>query len=123
MNDIDEHFRKIASQNDEFRRTFTGGCVETSKGIDALDTYTQSCVYQFIRTSKNFSGDIDPFDERDLGGFVIGVHRIVWKIENQGKDKAEKSPDPSNPELTTRILKIMLAEEYSKEPILPLSGL
>ncbi len=123
MQELIHHSRKIAALNDEVRRTLKGGRVETSAGVDKLDIYTQICAYQLVRDSKVFADDNDPYDERDFGGFVIGAHRFIWKIDYLDTDMVEKSADPSNPKITTRILKIMLADEYCLEPISPQSGL
>lgn len=119
MSDFDEYYLKIGALNDAFRHTLKGGRVETSAGVDALDTYTQMCAIHLVREAKNLMGSTDPFDERDFGCFVIDTHRFIWKIEYLDTDADVESADPSNTDITTRILKIMLADEYCREPISP----
>ncbi len=123
MQELIHHSRKIAALNDQLRYTLKDGYVETSASVDKLDIYTQICAYQLVRESNVFAGENDPYNERDFGGFVIGAHRFIWKIDYLDPAMAEKSADPSNPKVTTRILKIMLADEYCLEPISPQSGL
>ncbi|WP_350335248.1 DUF3768 domain-containing protein [Coralliovum pocilloporae] len=119
MSDFESYYRKIGAMNDAFRRSLKGGRVETTAGIDALNTYTQMCAFQLVRDAKSLSGHTDPFDERDFGAFAIGAHRLIWKIEYLDTDTGGKSTDPSNPNITTRVLKLMLADEYCREPISP----
>ena len=112
MRDTVKHSRKIATLNDELRRTFRGGQVVLTQGVSALDTYTQICALQLVRGYRDFSDVNNPYDERDFGGFQIGMHGFFWKIDCFDKGTAGLSFDPSNPKVTTRVLTIMLAEEY-----------
>jgi hypothetical protein len=42
----------------------------------------------------------------------IGDHEIMFKIDYYDVTLNYLSPDPSNPEVTVRVMTIMLAEEY-----------
>jgi Protein of unknown function (DUF3768) len=38
--------------------------------------------------------------------------RCFWKIDLYDREMELMSPDPANPDVTTRILTVMLADEY-----------
>ncbi|HUB63143.1 MAG TPA: DUF3768 domain-containing protein [Methylocella sp.] len=48
----------------------------------------------------------------DFGSFELAGQRFFWKIDCYDKSLEFGSVDPADPENTTRVLTIMLAEEY-----------
>ena len=48
----------------------------------------------------------------DFGSVEVGPDRLFWKIDYYDAALANHSPDPSDASVTTRVLTIMLAEEY-----------
>lgn len=58
----------------------------------------------------------DDFDEdtpeHDFGTFTIDGQKFFWKIDYYNLTMDGGSPDPSDPEVTQRVLTLMLAEEY-----------
>ena len=65
-----------------------------------------------VRKYKDFTPINDPYFEHDFGSIQFGENTIFWKIDYYDIDLQMHSPDPSDPAVTTRILTIMLAEEY-----------
>ena len=65
-----------------------------------------------MRDFDAFTSDNDPYDERDLGAFKEDGERMLWKIDYYDLDRRFGSPDPANPDVTTRALTIMLGSEY-----------
>jgi hypothetical protein len=50
--------------------------------------------------------------EYDFGAIDEDGVRFFWKIDTYDRDVSAHSPDPIDPEVTTRILTVMLTEEY-----------
>lgn len=98
---------EIAKNNDEFRRGMSG-CTVT-RGVAALATFMNE-IFVAVRDFSEFSDDNDPYGEHDFGSFEMFAHKFFWKIDYY--DEALKGwCDPLSPDCT-RVLTIMLAEEY-----------
>jgi len=70
-------------------------------------------VYEAVRTFASLSLRWnDPLHEHDFGGFQHCGAKLFWRIDYFDKSWGYASPDPSNPDVTTRVLTIMLAREY-----------
>jgi hypothetical protein len=102
----------IRELNDAFRTTFAGGRVLLTAGVDALPTDVQAMVLHTVATYSDFTPDNDPRGEHDFGSFELARHRIFWKIDYYDRECRFGSNDPSDPQKSTRVLTIMLAEEY-----------
>jgi hypothetical protein len=101
---------KIRMLNDTFRRTLTGGRVLATAGIATRPDIDQ--IVTRVRQYLEFSEGDDPYGEHDMGWFVHSGDKIMWKIDYYGPSLEQGSDDPSNPNVTTRVLTIMLAHEY-----------
>ena len=105
--------KKIAELNDLCRKAMgVAGKVFQTAGICALPLADQSAIREKVETFDAFNPDNDPHKERDFGAFEHNGERIFWKIDYYDRDMAAHSTDPTDPEVTTRVLTIMLAEEY-----------
>lgn len=104
---------EITRLNDLLREIFLTGRVLLTEGIRALPEELREEVITRVRTYKDFTIDNDPHQERDFGGFEIeGVGGVFWKIDYFDRELCYLSPDPADPQVTRRVLTIMLAEEY-----------
>ncbi len=103
---------RIAELNDAFRRTGRGGRVLMTRGVAALGEDLVLRAVEAVRTFEAFTEDNDPYGEHDFGSFELEGRRIFWKIDAYDQDERYGSPDPADPAVTTRVLTIMLAEEY-----------
>ncbi len=65
-------------------------------------------VWQF----SDFTTENEPHGEHDCALMTAGGERIIWKIDYYDRELKHGSPDPADPEVTTRVLTIMLASEY-----------
>lgn len=103
---------RIRELNDAFRKTFIGGRVYLTQGVNALPDGARSAVIRKVRDFADFTPDNDPHGEHDFGSLEIAGSKFFWKIDYYAPDMDGGSENPSNPAMTTRILTIMFAEEY-----------
>jgi len=102
-----------AELNDRFRRSFLGGRVFMTVGIQALPEGIQAAIFAKVQQFDTFTEDNDPYGEHDFGAFEApGAGKIFWKIDYYAPDMQHGSEDPTDPKQTVRVLTIMLASEY-----------
>ena len=103
---------RIRALNDAFRRTFVGGMVMITAGVEAMPIEQRRSLLQKVRAFDVFTDDNDPHGEHDFGLVELGGARCFWKIDYYDREMEAFSPDPADPSVTTRVLTVMLAEEY-----------
>jgi hypothetical protein len=108
MADVDA--LKIRALNDHARLSFTGCRVVITQGIQAMDNVPD--LLDQVRWYDQFTPDNDPYGEHDFGSFRYGDETVFWKWDYYDVDMSMHSPDPSDATVTTRVLTIMLADEY-----------
>jgi hypothetical protein len=104
--------QRIQQLNDAFRTTMTGGRVMMTAGVDALPSDVKAMVIRRVATFSEFTPDNDPHGEHDFGTFAVAGRKFFWKIDYYDATVEFGSEDPADPSKTTRVLTIMLAEEY-----------
>ena len=103
---------RIAALNDAFRKSMHGGRVVITAGVNALPPDVKQEILEAVRGFQDFGPDNDPWGEHDFGSLRIAGHRIMWKIDYYDADCLYGSEDPSDPAKTTRVMTILLAQEY-----------
>ena len=103
---------RIRALNDVFRTTFTGGQVLLTPGVNDLPSDVRAMAIRKVATFDAFGPDNDPHGERDFGSFDLAGHKLFWKIDYYAPDLQGGAEDPADPEMTARVLTIMLAAEY-----------
>ena len=103
---------RIRELNDAFRSTFAGGKVVMTAGVDALPDMVKAAALQKAATFDQFTEDNDPYGEHDFGSFELCKRKFFWKIDYYDRAMEHGSEDPSDPKQTTRVMTVMLAEEY-----------
>jgi hypothetical protein len=103
---------RIRDLNDQLRRSLTGGLLHITRGVIALGGKRQAAILDAIASFDAFGPDNDPYGEHDFGALEVEGARLFWKIEYFDRGLTGHSPDPADPTVTTRVLTIMLAEEY-----------
>ena len=101
---------KIRALNDQARQSFTGCRVVITQGIQAMPNVPD--ILDQVRWYDVFTPDNDPHGEHDFGSFRCAGETIFWKWDYYDVDMGMHSPDPSDTTVTTRVLTIMLADEY-----------
>jgi hypothetical protein len=104
--------RRVRVLNDNFRSTFIGGKVVTTAGVADLPIDVKARAFIQVQRFARFDADNDPHGEHDFGGFEVAGEKFFWKIDYYDERCEFGSEDPADPEKTTRILTIMLADEY-----------
>ena len=101
---------QIRELNDAFRTGRGDGHLVVTQGIAARNDVWE--IVQLVRKYNSFDSGNDPHGEHDFGTIEIDGQCIFWKLDLYSKDMSSGSPNPADPSVTTRILTIMLAEEY-----------
>ena len=102
----------IATLNDTFRKTFTGGQVLLTAGIAAMSSEDKANIISLVQNFDNFTPDNNPYSENDFGTFDYKGEKILWKIDYYDLNNKYHSEDPSNPYITNRVLTIMKVFEW-----------
>jgi hypothetical protein len=105
---------RIRDLNDAFRKTLnsTLGRVLVTAGVNALPRDLRARALLEVATFETFDADDDPHGEHDFGGFELAGHTFFFKITYYDPRRECDSDDPADPAKTTRVLTLMLAEEY-----------
>ena len=102
----------IRDLNDVFRHTFDGGIVMRTHGFVSLSHRLQRAFIAAIQAFDGFTDGNDPYREHDFGLVAIEDIQVFWKIDYYDETLTRASPDPADRNLTTRVLTIMLANDY-----------
>jgi hypothetical protein len=109
---MDSKTARIRALNDELRQNFAGGIAVMTPGIAALGAEAVARIVKTVAVFDEFCHANDPHEEHDFGAFEADGQRVFFKIDYLDKSLTYKSPDPSDPSVTERVITILLAEEY-----------
>ena len=103
---------RIRDLNDAFRKTLdpTLGRTMLTAGVSALPSDVRAMAIRKVATFDAFSADND--GEHDFGTFDLAGHKFFFKVDYYDPNLEFGSNDPADPAKTTRVLTLMLAEEY-----------
>ena len=105
--ELDEQNSKIRDLNDQFRKTFIGGTVMLTCGVDSLSDEIRQLALAAIRQFDNFTEANDPYGTHEFGGVEIAGTRVWFKVDSYDKNHEYGSPDPSDPSVTSRVLTML----------------
>jgi len=92
---------RIRELNDAFRKTFAGGkMVMSASALIKVAEFT------------DFTRENDPHGEHDFLSFEHCNRTFFWKCDYYDKEMKAGSEDPADPDKTTRVGTLMLAEDY-----------
>jgi hypothetical protein len=103
---------RIRDLNDRFRATGIGGKIAITAGVGELGLAERGSILTAVANFADFNPGNDPHGEHDCASLEVNGRRIIWKIDYYDPTYLYHSDDPANPEVTRRVLVIMLAEEY-----------
>ncbi len=102
----------IARLNDQLRRTGTGGQIFITAGVINLPGFDAAALLKALADYDAFDADNDPHGERDFGDIGVFGTDLLWKIDYYDERLEYGSSDPADPNVTTRVLTVMLEMEY-----------
>ena len=102
----------IKTLNDNLHKHLIGGKIVLTQGIEAKTYEEIAEIMLKIRDFNNFTLDNDPYNEHDFGSFDYKGEKIFWKIDYYDNNYQFLSDYPSNPDVTNRVMTVMLASEY-----------
>lgn len=108
----DQHRARIRVLNDLLRQHHTGGRIFLSHGVTALGRSGISWALREIAAYDNFRPENDPYNEHDFGSVEVAGRRLFWKIEYYDRTMTAGAENPADPNTCTRVMTVMLAEEY-----------
>lgn len=101
--------------NDKLRRNIFNSShnkVVMTTGISNLPFIDQLQILNKIKTFNDFNEGNDPYGEHDFGKIEYKGNNYFFKIDYYDPSLEYASDDPSNPDITTRVLTVMRADEY-----------
>lgn len=109
---INAQTARIRDLNDKLRTTLSVGTVTFTRAVAELGPQAQRDILDKLRKLDDFRPENDPYGEHDFGSFSVRGRSIFFKIDYYDPDFTYHSVDPADPELTRRVLTVMLAEDY-----------
>jgi hypothetical protein len=110
---------RIRELNDAFRRdpSLLGVQIGLDKlvvtrGVAARGNDFVDRAVRAVRDYADFTERNDPHGEHDFGTFTLDDAELDWKIDYYDTELQWGSPNPADPDVTRRVLTILLAEEY-----------
>lgn len=102
---------RIRVLNDNLRRHFAGGTIVVTRGVRDLSDDVIRRIGDAVSEFDGFNTDNDPYGEHDFGSVIVDGKTVFFKIDAYDITMGGHSPDPADPEVTRRVLTIMLADE------------
>ena len=109
---MDTRTERIRALNDELRQNLIGGLAVMTPGVSALGQQAVERIVKTIAVYDDFCHANDPHEEHDFGSFEAEGKTIFFKIDYYDRTLNYHSPDPADPNVTERVITIMLSEEY-----------
>lgn len=103
---------KVRALNDAFRTAGPDGHWIITSGVQAFGGLKVALIVNLVRIYDRFTPDNDPYGEHDFGSLDLGAAKLFWKIDYYDRSMEGGSENPANPEVTTRVMTIMRADEY-----------
>ena len=86
--------------------------VDSTTPICPWMTSTLAQVLWAIHDFDDFTEDNDPYRTHEFGSVQISGETVFFKIDAYDENMEYGSPNPADPEVTRRVMTILLASEY-----------
>jgi Protein of unknown function (DUF3768) len=103
---------RVRELNDELRTTGSGGKTYLTRGLIEKGADFIAKATAAVQAFDAFTDDNDPWQEHDCAVLELDGETVMFKIEYYDENMEYGSPDPADPNVTRRVLTILLAEEY-----------
>ena len=103
---------RIRHLNDLLRCQGIGGQVMITAGLDALGKEKVGRVLKEVAAFSAFGASNDPYSEHDCATLTVDEVEIIFKIDYYDRSLERHSPDAADPSVTSRVMTVMLADEY-----------
>src|SRR5260370_41423017 len=103
---------RIRELNCAFRKTSASGKMVMSANVAALPEMVRASALIKVAEFTDFTLEDDPHGEHDFLSFEHCNRTFFWKCDCHNKEMDGGSEDPADPEKTTRVGTLMLAEDY-----------
>ena len=104
--------QRIRALNDQLRCHGLGGRTFLTPGVTSQSSEQQAEIIRAVRRFDRFNERNDPYGEHDCALINVAGLNVLWKIDAYDTTLTLGSPDPADPDVTCRVLTIMLADEY-----------
>ncbi len=112
QNMMDWNLAEVRRLNDNLRIHGRGGIVLVTDGIAGLDPSTINQIFAAVTSFNSFNADNNPHGDHDCAILTVAGVEVLWKIDSYDRSRRFRSPDPTDPKVTVRVLTIMRADEY-----------
>ncbi|WP_255005441.1 DUF3768 domain-containing protein [Roseovarius sp. M141] len=120
MTEAEHQARRIAEQNDQFRKhVLTGGPAGTPQGrivmtraVAEVGPTFQMEVTRAVMADETFTEDNDPYGDHTFGAVTVQGRKVWWKIDLYDLDYRWGSETPDDPSQTRRVLTVMFPSDY-----------
>lgn len=110
---LNDQLRASISQPGHNRIMMTAGVAALIGDVSLFRGFQKRAeLMRLVQDFDLFDGANDPHDEHDFGRFLFEDAVLYWKIDYYDRALAYGSEDPADPAVTTRVLTILVAEEY-----------
>ena len=104
---------QIARLNDRLRRgDSSSGTVMITQGVQRITGFDAGVLAEALANYSDFDPDNDPHGERDFGLMTLWGHDLLWKLDYYDKELKFGSDDPANPDITHRVLTVLLSSDW-----------
>jgi Protein of unknown function (DUF3768) len=104
---------QIAKLNDTLRKTQKGGTIVITQSVLRITGFNANVLLEELAKYDEFDQEHnDPYRERDFGCITLFGYELLWKIDYYDLERTYGSEDPADPEVTHRVLTIMLAIDW-----------